>query len=177
VRAHPGLAGKDPRIVLLGMMGSGKSTIGRLLAETTGWPYLDNDELLASSLGMSARQVLAATGEAGLRAAESEALRLGLECAPPCIVGAAAGTILDEANRRALRKAGLVVWLRASVATLSRRAVRAADRPWLDEDPEAWLRRAADERNPLYAEVANLIVDTDEITPDQVITRILARVA
>jgi shikimate kinase len=126
---------------------------------------------------MSAREVLAARGETGLRRAESDALGLGLECAPPCIVGAAAGTILDESNRRALRDAGLVVWLRASVATLIHRAARAADRPWLDEDPEAWLRRAADERDPLYAKVADLIVETDEMTPDQVIDRILARVA
>src|SRR5687767_8380329 len=106
MRARPGFAGKGHRVVLVGMMGSGKTTIGRLLAERTGWPYFDNDELLGRGFKMTARG-LATKGEPGLRQAESDALRLGLECEPPCIVGAAAGTILDAENRRRLRKSGI----------------------------------------------------------------------
>jgi shikimate kinase len=176
MRARPGFAGKGDRVVLVGMMGSGKSTVGRLFAERTGWPYLDNDELLARGSKTTAKG-LAAKGEAGLRRAESDALRLGLECEPPCIVGAAAGTILDEGNRRALRDRSLVVWLRASVATLSRRAVGAAHRPWLEGDADGWLKAAVAERDPLYAGVADVVVETDGRTPEQVAYEIIALVA
>ena len=80
------------------MMGSGKSTIGRLLSEATGWPYIDNDELVRRSRGATARQILAERGEDRLRDAESDALMLGIETPPPAVVGVAAGTILDPAN-------------------------------------------------------------------------------
>jgi|SRR5688572_19470178 len=176
MRARPGFAGKPRRLVLVGMMGSGKTTVGRVLAERTGWPYLDNDELLVRGSKTTARG-LAAKGKAGLRRAESDALRSGLECEPPCIVGAAAGTILDEANRRALLGRSLVVWLRASVSTLSHRAVGAAHRPWLDTDAQAWIETAVAERDPLYAEVADIVVDTDGRTPAEITDQILALIA
>ena len=177
MRGRPGLAGKDRRVVLVGMMGSGKTTIGRLLSARTGWPYLDNDELLARRSGKTARALLTSGGEAGLRRAESDALRLGLECAPPWIVGAAAGTILEEENRRALREGSLVVWLRGSAATLRRHAVGAAHRPWLEGAAEQWFEAAVEERDPLYGEVADLIVETDGRTPDEITDQILAAVA
>ncbi|MGI8872649.1 MAG: shikimate kinase [Candidatus Limnocylindria bacterium] len=149
------------RLILVGMMGSGKTTIGRLLSERIGWPYLDNDELLRRLVAATPRQIAARSGEERLRRSEAAALRLGLEQPPPCIIGAAAGTILDPASRRAIQACGLVVWLRATSTTLQQRAAGAAHRPWLDSHAAAWTRRAVEERYPLYGAVADHVVDVD----------------
>jgi shikimate kinase len=143
------------------MMGTGKTTVGRLLARRTGWPLHDNDELVQRLFDATPREILASGGEPKLRAAEVEALAMGLEAPVPCIVGAAAGTILDEANRRQLRDSGVVVWLRATSATVGERTTGAKHRPWLDAGGESWIRDAVAERNPLYASVADVTVDVD----------------
>jgi shikimate kinase len=162
------------RLILVGMMGSGKTTVGRLLAEATGWPYVDNDELLAAQTGRTASEI-AAGGETALRAAESDALLAGLATPEPCIVGAAAGTILDPADRAAIAEAGTVVWLRARPETLARRALGASHRPWLGADPLAWFQAGARERPALYASVADVIVDVDDLEPAQVADEILTQ--
>lgn len=154
------LADLPCRIVLVGMMGSGKSTVGRLLADATGWPYLDNDELVRRAQGATARQIAAADGEADLREAESQALAIGLDADEPCVVGVAAGTVLDEGNRLAMRSSAIVVWLDADPATLARRAAGATHRPWLDGDAAGWMRRTLAERLPLYRDVADIHIDT-----------------
>ena len=110
------------RVLLVGMMGSGKSTIGRLLADATGWPYADNDDLVVRAHGTTPRALLAEHGEAAMRRAESEALASGVALPPPAIIGVAAGVILDPADREALRSGGVVVWLRASADKLAARA-------------------------------------------------------
>jgi shikimate kinase len=148
------------RIILVGMMGSGKSTIGSLLSEATGWPYVDNDELVSRSHGATPRQLLAEWGEAAMRAAESSALALGLGVPAPAIIGVAAGTILDAANRELLRAGGIVVWLRADADTLSARAMGGEHRPWLDRAGGRWMREAVEERDPLYASIADITIDT-----------------
>ena len=142
------------------MMGSGKSTIGRRLSDATGWPYIDNDELVRGSHGASAREILAERGEDQLRRAESDALARGIELPGPALVGVAAGTILDPANRELLRAAGLVVWLRADAEALESRARGADHRPFLDSGGESWIRRAVEQRDPLYASVAGIVIDT-----------------
>lgn len=157
------------------MMGSGKSTIGRLLGDATGWPYVDNDKLLRRATGMTARQLLASGGEARLRAAESDALELGLELRPPVIVGVAAGTILDATNRERMRDA-VVVWLRASAAVLVERA-EAVHRPFVDRDAGAWLDETARVREPLYEAVADLVVDTGVRALDAAVATIRAHLA
>jgi shikimate kinase len=165
------------RVILVGMMGSGKTTVGQLMSDRTGWPYLDNDELLDRLFGATPRQVLAQSGEARLREAESSALALGLESPAPCIIGAAAGTILDEPNRRLVREAGVVVWLRASAETLNVRAFGAEHRPWLETGGEAWVRSTVLERDPLYASVAGVVVDTDRRQPDEIAEETLRQVS
>ena len=165
------------RVILVGMMGSGKSSVGRLLSAATRWPYHDNDELVRRLFGVTAREILAVSGEATMRAAELQALALGLESAPPCIVGAAAGTILEEDARQRLRNAGCVVWLRARPETLTRRAVGADHRPWLDSGGVEWIRDAALAREPLYASVADVTVDTDERSAGEVTREISERLA
>ena len=154
------------------MMGSGKTTIGRLLSEATGWPYVDNDELVQRSHGRTSREILATDGEPMLRAAEAGALALGLELVPPIIVGVAAGAILDPAHRQVLDAGGLVVWLRADAATLVARAMDATHRPFVDTRGGDWLADAAIEREPLYTSVADLVVNTDAGTPDDAVEKI-----
>ena len=170
---RPAAVGGTCRVVLVGMMGSGKTTVGRLLSEQTGWSLHDNDELVLRLFDATPRQILASGGEPRLRAAESEALAMGLEAPAPCIVGAAAGTILDEANRRRVRGAGVVVWLRAARATVEERAMGAAHRPWLDTGGESWIRDAVRERDPLYSSVADVTVAADGRAAGEVAAEIL----
>ena len=155
------------RVILVGMMGSGKSTIGRLLSEATGWPYVDNDELVLRSHGATPRQLLAERGETAMRAAESSALALGLRVPPPAIIGVAAGTILDAANRDRMRDGGIVVWLRAASSVLAERAAGSEHRPWLEGDAKSWMRDAVAERDPLYASAAEITLDTTSDPPDE----------
>ncbi len=159
------------------MMGSGKSTIGRLLAKATSWPYLDNDELLLRSQGATARELVAERGETAMREAEAGALAAGVEEPAPAIIGVAAGTILDEANRNLLRSTGIVVWLRADAAVLEARAMDADHRPWLDSHGPSWIRDAVAEREPLYASVADIVIDTGAQAADASTVEILAALA
>ena len=156
------------------MMGSGKSTIGRRLGSRTGWPYHDNDELLQREHGLTARELVAVEGEAGMRRAEARALRLGLTLPEPCIVGAPAGTITDAENRALLTSAALAVWLRAAPETLAARAAGVEHRPWLQANAEDWMRATLVERGPLYSSVAVHEVDTDDLSPDATVEEILA---
>ena len=160
------------RIVLVGMMGSGKSAIGHALAERTGWRFADNDELLTAATGRTARDI-AGDGEPALRRAEAAALRAGLGLPPPAIVAAAAGTVLDPELRRELADAGLVVWLHAPASVLEERAAGADHRPWLDGE-STWLSTTAAERASLYSEVAALEIDTADSSPDEVAETVLA---
>lgn len=158
-------SGAGCRVVLIGMMGSGKTTIGRLLSEATGWAYVDNDELVQRSSGSTARELLASGGRPLLRRVEGEALTLGLDLPGPVILGAAAGTVLDPDSRDHMRRSAIVVWLRASAETLTERAMDADHRPFVDTAGRSWLAATAREREPLYREVADLVVDTDIGTP------------
>jgi shikimate kinase len=162
------------RVVLLGMMGSGKSSVGRALAERSGWPFVDNDALVERATGRTARQLLAEVGEAAMRQAEASALRTGLSLAPPVIVATAAGTVLDPETRALIGGAGFVVWLRAPAETLAARAAGAEHRPWLDGDPLSWFRTTLAAREPLYASVADFEVDTGASTPGAAADAILA---
>lgn len=159
------------------MMGSGKTTVGRLLSKLTGWPYLDNDELVLRLFGSTPRRILAEDGEPRLREAELAALHAGLLTPAPSIVAAAAGTILDEPARWRLRESGVVVWLRTSVDALERRAAAGTHRPWIDTGGDPWLEAAARERLPLYSAVADLVIDTDTAAPAESARMVLEGVA
>ena len=160
------------RVTLIGMMGSGKSSVGRALAARTGWPFLDNDALVERATGRTARQLLETEGEDGLRRAEAAALRMALSTSPPVIVALAAGTILEADHRRELDDAGLVVWLRAPAEVLGARAAGGSHRPWLEGDPVGWFRARIAERDDLYALVADLEVDTSTLDAEAAADRI-----
>jgi shikimate kinase len=170
------------RVVLVGMMGSGKTTVGRRLSELTGWPLHDNDDLVQRLFDATPRQILAEQGELKLREAESTALAAALAARAPAIVAAAAGTILDGENREELKRlrrgeAAVVVWLQASPATLATRSIGAEHRPWLDTGGSAWIDSAAAERGPLYASVADLVIDTEGRSAAAVAQQLLESIA
>lgn len=155
------------------MMASGKSTVGCAVASRLGWPYYDNDELLARAVGVDTRSLLEQQGERALRRAESAALTVALTEGGPLVAGVAAGVVADPLDRQRLRAGGFVVWLRASIETLARRA-RGTDRPWLRDHPQAALTALYAGRAELYRSVASLVVDVDVLPPDAVAARIIA---
>jgi shikimate kinase len=163
----------DRRILLVGMMGVGKSTVGRALAEQTGWPYVDNDELLHADTGVYGAELLARDGVQALRDAEAKVLTEILERDPPLVAGIAAGVVLRPDDRARLKAGGFVVWLRARTETLVQRIGGDQERAWLQPDPATALRELAAGRDPLYAEVADLIIDVDERSTADVATEIL----
>jgi shikimate kinase len=167
----------DPRVLLVGMMGSGKTSVGTALSELTTWPYFDNDRLLAMATGAPTPGLLRERGEEALREAESAALGVALEQPPPLIASVAAGVVLDPADRERLARGGFVVWLRARIATLARRVGSGEGRPWLQPDPEAALRRLYEGRGELYAAVASYTVDVDDLEPAEVAQRIASELS
>jgi shikimate kinase len=165
------------RVLLIGMMGAGKSTVGRAVAERLGWPYLDSDEQVQAHTGMTVPEIFASLGEVAFRREEALALAQAVTSPGPVVVGVAGGAVLDPENRRQLRLAGLVIWLRAGVSTLAARVGAGETRPLLGDDPAAALARLYQERMPLYRDLADVVIDVDTSTADQVVTEVVAAVA
>lgn len=164
---------RAPTIVLLGMMGSGKTTIGRALSARTGWRYMDNDELVRVATGREPEEIDATDGEDALHRAEAQALRHALEAEPPLIAAAAAWVVDDPASVALLEGQPAVVYLRARPETMHARIGQGDGRR--DEATDlGWLRARFDERDAAYRRMATLTIDTDELTVAGVIDRIRA---
>lgn len=162
----------EPRIVLVGMMGAGKTTIGNAISAATGWRYVDNDEVVAQMVGMPTRDLLEQRGEAAMRAAEFAAVDHVLAMPCPIVAGAAAGVVLDEQVSARLHAGAFVVYLRATVETLAARVV-GTYRPWLGSDPAATLRQLYQGREARYETLAHLIVDVDNGVPSELARQII----
>ncbi len=161
-------------LVLVGMMGVGKTTIGRFVAARLGRELLDSDALIEADNGRTVRQIFAADGEEAFRSIETGVLTRSLAVEEPAVIAAAGGVVLRAENRALLRESGArVVWLRAEPGLLIERVRSGGHRPLLDDDPEAVLRRMAEERDPLYREVADAIVSVDNRSIGEVVEAVL----
>lgn len=165
-------------LALVGYRGTGKSTVGRLLAERTGRPFVDADHEIEARAGRSIRSIFEGSGEPAFRDWEERVLREVAEGRPGAVLATGGGAILREANRRTLRAFGLVVWLRAEPQVLARRleadARTRAARPALTS--AGALHEIADvlaSRTPLYQAVADACVDTEGKSIAEVVDAIL----
>ncbi len=154
-------------LVFVGMMGTGKSTVGRRVAKRLELPFVDADEALEKATGRSIPDWFAADDEVGFRDAEERVLATLLEAEEPTVIATGGGAVVREANRARLRKSpATVVWLRASPAFLARRVDQKPDRagrPLLAVDPKATLERIEQERHDQYAEVADMVIDIEPV--------------
>jgi len=160
-------------IILIGFMGTGKSTIGRKLSRTFGYPLIDTDHLLVEKEGRPIPEIFAQDGEEAFRDLESNLLR-SLAKHSGHIIATGGGIIGRPENRALLRDLGYVIWLIAKPSEILKRTSRNSNRPLLNsDDPEATIRALLKARTPLYRDTAHLAIETDQLSFDEVATGII----
>jgi shikimate kinase len=148
-------------VFLVGPMGSGKSAVGRQLAQRLALRFVDSDEEIEARTGVDIPYIFEREGESGFRQREAEMID-ELTRQQDILVATGGGAVLDPRSRARLRERGRVVYLRTSVDQQLARTRRGIDRPLLNTpDPRGTLVRLFEQRAPLYAEVAEIVVDTD----------------
>lgn len=164
-----------PNLILVGPMGAGKSTIGRLLAKELHLDFKDSDKEIEQRCGANIPWIFDVEGEVGFR--EREQAMLAELCASSgMVIATGGGAVLREANRSALKTGGKVIYLHASVDQQIARTARDKNRPLLQKpNPGQILRDLMAQRDPLYREVADVVVETDERPPRLVVLEILDR--
>jgi shikimate kinase len=168
------MAVKKRNIVLCGFMATGKSSVGRRLAEMLDWAFLDMDSLIEADAGMSISQIFASRGEPAFRALEARmvervARRKG------CVVAAGGGTIVDEKNFKRLKRNGIVITLTADAKTILGRVGANDDRPLLrGENKVERIRSLMEQREQAYAR-ADIVIDTSSKSIDEVAQSIMDR--
>jgi shikimate kinase len=170
------MAPLQPHLVLVGMMGAGKTNVGRRIARRLGWRHVDADKRIERTTGRTIPDIFATDGEAGFRTIEHEVLETLLRLPGRTVVSTGGGAVLLPANRALMRERGTVVWLRARPETLLARVRDAEGRPLLADDPAGAIRRLAAERQAAYTDAAQVIVDVDGLNADQVADAVLAAV-
>ncbi len=169
-------AGPGRTIVLVGLMGAGKSVIGRRLAAHLGMPFRDSDAEIEVAAGRSVAELFSQFGEPHFRAGERRVMRRLLE-GPPVVLATGGGAFMDPATRAVIRARGTSIWLRAPLAVLLRRVSLRRNRPLLaNADPAGVLAALMDQRYPVYAE-ADIVVDCADDTPDQTTGRVASALA
>lgn len=162
----------EGNIYLVGMMGAGKTTVGRALARRLGRPFVDCDKEIVQRTGVPVATIFEIEGEAGFRRRESEALAQ-IAATPGQVVATGGGAVLAEVNRETLRRQGTVVYLRVSVDRLVERTARDTARPLLaGVDRRATIESLLALRDPLYREVAHFVIDSAGQSPGTLAGRI-----
>lgn len=162
-------------IVLIGMMGAGKSSVGRVLQRRTGLGRIDTDELIAAEFGMSIAEIFERHGEDKFRNSETEIIR---KLAPdrPTIITTGGGVVVRRENIELLKKLGAVFWLTADEGTLFERASRRNERPLLrNQNPREAFAELLRQREDLYATAADFRIETARKSHDEVADAILSK--
>jgi shikimate kinase len=163
-------------IVLIGMMGAGKSSIGRRLAARLGIPFVDADAEVEAAAGMSIEDIFSHLGEASFRSGETRVIARLLESGPQ-VLATGGGAFMHPETRGIIGAHGISVWLKADFDVLFRRVKRRNDRPLLKTaDPAQTLRKLMAERDPIYGE-ADAIVHSREVPHETIVDEILAALA
>jgi shikimate kinase len=163
-------------IVLIGMMGAGKSSVGRRLASRLGLTFVDADSEIEAAAGMSIADIFAAHGEAYFRSGEARVIARLLEGGPQ-VMATGGGAIMNPNTRTLIRAKGVSIWLDAEYEVLLRRVKRRTDRPMLKTaDPADTLRRLLDERRPVYAN-ADLTIRSREAPHETIVSEAIAALA
>jgi len=167
---------RGPAIVLIGFMGAGKSSVGRMLARMTGLPRFDTDEMVAARFGRTISQIFEEYGEEGFREAETEMLR-ELSGQGRAIIVTGGGIVTRPENIGLLRALGTVVLLAADEQTLFGRISRRTNRPLLrTENPRGTMTGLLEKRLPLYRDAADVEVDTSTLAHEEVAKLILEEI-
>lgn len=158
-------------------MGAGKSTVGRFLADKLHYQFLDSDHVIEDKTGATIPMIFDIEGESGFRAREKAAID-DLTQQSEIVLATGGGAILNPENRKNLRSRGFVVYLKSSVDALVQRTRHDRNRPLLQtENPEQVLRKLIEERGPLYEEVADLVIQTEQVSVHRVVKQILDKLA
>lgn len=157
---------------LVGLMGAGKTTVGRALARLTDKHFLDSDHEIEARTGVRVPIIFEIEGEAGFRAREAEVIA-ELTAMQDIVLATGGGAVLNPANREALKRNGFVIYLRANADDLYQRTCHDKNRPLLQTaDPKARLQELFEARDPLYREVADLVIDTSRQSVHQLLNRL-----
>ncbi len=165
------VAGKS--IVMVGLMGAGKSAIGRRLAARLDLPFLDADTEIETAAGCTIPEIFDRHGEAYFRDGERRVIARILD-GSPVVLATGGGAFMDETTRELIAETGISVWLRADLDTLVRRTSRRNNRPLLKNgDPAQTLKDLMRVRHPIY-ERADIVVESDDGPPEETVNRVLA---
>lgn len=160
-------------LVLIGLMGVGKSTVGHRLADKIGWKFVDSDTEIEAAAGCSISDIFASHGEPIFRDLEQRVIKRLLE-AEPLVIATGGGAWMQPAVRKLIKEKATSVWLRAELEVLTERVSRRNTRPLLAQgDKKAILQRLMDERYPVYEE-ADLVVDSSKGPHDKVVAAVIA---
>lgn len=161
----------DRPIVFIGMMGAGKSVIGRLLAERLDIPFVDADTEIERAANMTIAEIFETHGETYFRDGERRVIERLLQ-EGPCILATGGGAYMDERTREMIAEHGISVWLNASFDVLWERVSRKSHRPLLQNpDPQGTLKKLIETRYPVYA-LAELTVESDHISKEAMVARV-----
>ena len=163
-------------IVLVGLMGAGKSTIGRRLAERLGFPFIDADQEIESAAGKSIPEIFADHGEDYFRDGERKVIARLLD-GGACVLATGGGAYINDETRELIRRKGVSVWLKAELPLLMSRVSRRSNRPLLQsDDPQAVMRRLMEARYPIYS-TADITVLSRDVAHSTIVNDVMKALA
>ncbi|MFZ5693114.1 MAG: shikimate kinase [Pseudomonadota bacterium] len=163
-------------LVLVGMMGAGKSSVGRKLALRLALPFVDADSEIEAAAGMTIPEIFEIRGEPEFRSGEARVIARLLDSGPQ-VLATGGGAYMNPETRKLIAQKGISIWLKAEFDVLMRRIRRRTDRPLLrTADPESTLRRLIDERYPVYA-LADLTIESRDVSHEVVVDEVIEALA